>query len=119
MWGESFQHNAVMNAQEELKPATSLWNYIEVFKPRETSLLVFIGLGAVVVAGDGRPPVGIVLLLLVALLLGGGGVNGLTNYLDRGLDARMSRTCGRALPAGRIHPPEKTLPFMILAVAIG
>ncbi|MEW6033789.1 MAG: UbiA family prenyltransferase [Chloroflexota bacterium] len=108
-----------MTAQRALAPATSAWSYIEVLKPRETSLLTFIGLFAAVVAGKGHPPVTVLLLVFVTLLLGSAGVNGLTNYLDREVDARMSRTCGRSLPSGRIRPPEKALPLLIALVPIG
>jgi len=47
------------------------------------------------------------------------GANGLTNYLDCGIDAKMKRTEHRALPSQRIHPPEKVLPVNISLVIIG
>ncbi|GAI12463.1 unnamed protein product, partial [marine sediment metagenome] len=47
------------------------------------------------------------------------GANGLTNYLDRDVDARMQRTRHRALPSKRINPPEKVLPLVIGLVIIG
>lgn len=47
------------------------------------------------------------------------GANGLTNYLDRDVDARMQRTKNRALPSGRIYPPEKVLPLTIGLVIVG
>jgi protoheme IX farnesyltransferase len=50
--------------------------------------------------------------------LGSAGANGLTNYLDRNVDARMKRTHMRALPAERIVPARKALVwsvFLILA----
>ncbi|MBM3149184.1 MAG: hypothetical protein FJZ88_04025 [Chloroflexi bacterium] len=37
----------------------------------------------------------------------------MTNYLDRDVDAKMVRTMGRALAAGRISPPRKALPLII------
>jgi protoheme IX farnesyltransferase len=60
-------------------------------------------------------------LLLVALtiLLASAGANGLTNYLDRDVDATMQRTKNRALPSKRIDPPEKVLPLTIGLVIIG
>lgn len=60
-----------------------------------------------------------VLLVLVAILLGSAGSNGLTNYLDRDVDARMARTCRRALPSRRICPAEKALPLIISLIVIG
>jgi len=52
-------------------------------------------------------------------LLASAGANGLTNYLDRDVDARMERTQNRALPSKRIEPPEKVLPLTIGLVIIG
>ncbi len=92
--------------------------YIEVLKPKETALLTFIGVLAAVVAGEGSPPLDILFLSLVAIVLGSGGANGLTNYLDREVDARMRRTQHRALPSKRISPPTKVLPLVISLVAL-
>lgn len=55
----------------------------------------------------------------MAILLASAGANGLTNYLDRDVDARMQRTKHRALPSKRIYPPEKVLPLIAVLVIIG
>lgn len=101
--------------------ATTMWQYVRVTKPRESSLLVFIGFCAIVVAGNGLPSTGRLLLILTAITLGSAGVNGLTNYLDRNIDARMRRTNCRPLPMKAIDPPEKALVFCmaLTAVALG
>jgi protoheme IX farnesyltransferase len=96
----------------------SIGKYIEVLKPKETSLLIFIGALAAVVAGKGSPPLNILFLSLVAIALGSGGANGLTNYLDREVDARMRRTQHRALPSRRISPPRKVLPLVVSLVTV-
>jgi len=94
-------------------------DYIEVLKPRESSLLTFIGVCAGVIAGDGHPPLDLLLLALLTILVASAGANGLTNYLDRDVDARMERTKKRALPSKRIDPPEKVLPLTIGLTIIG
>lgn len=94
-------------------------SYIEVLKPRETSLITFIGVCAAVIAGGGYIPLDKLLFVLVVILLGSAGINGLTNYLDRDVDAKMQRTRHRALPSKRIHPAEKVLPLTIGLVIIG
>jgi len=94
-------------------------NYIEVLKPRQSSLLTFIGICAAIIAGDGHPPLNLLFLALITILLAAAGANGLTNYLDRDVDARMQRTRHRALPSKRIYPPEKVLPLTIGLVIIG
>ncbi len=83
--------------------------YVEVLKPRETSLLVFVALCSALVASEGQPDGMRLLVAMFTVSLGCAGVNGLTNYLDRNVDARMRRTRERSLPAKRIDPPEKAL----------
>ncbi|MFC2066547.1 protoheme IX farnesyltransferase [Chloroflexota bacterium] len=75
-------------------------------------LLTFIGLCAAIIASDGylSPKL---FLVLIAILLASAGANGLTNYLDRDIDARMQRTRSRALPSKRIYPAYRVLPLVI------
>ena len=87
-------------------------NYVEVLKPRESSLLTFIGVAAVFIAADGKPPLDVMLLAVVTILVASAGANGITNYLDRDFDAKMQRTRHRVLPSGRIYPPQKALPLI-------
>jgi protoheme IX farnesyltransferase len=94
-------------------------DYTNVLKPVETSLLTFIGICSVIIAAAGYPSVKIFFLALIALLLGSAGSNGLTNYLDRDVDARMTRTSNRALPSRRIDPPQKALPLIIGLIVMG
>lgn len=109
----------VTTAQELQTKYRAAWNYIEVLKPRETALLVFIGVVTAIVAGAGTLPVSRLVLALVAILFASAGANGLTNYLDRELDARMQRTRRRALPSRRISPPERVLPLTIGLTVVG
>ena len=101
------------------------WNYIEVLKPRESGLHFLMGIIAAliasggIVAAGGFFPVREFILVAVAIAAGIPGCNGLTNYLDRDIDARMRRTCLRALPSRRIYPPEKSLPLIIALIVIG
>lgn len=91
-------------------------DYISVLKPKETSLLVYIGACTALVAASVTQvnfPLYTFILTVVAITLGSAGANGLTNYLDRDVDARMKRTCSRALPSGRINPPGRALPLIL------
>lgn len=93
-------------------------NYIWVLKPRESSLITLIGVGAAVIAGNGQLSSGLLFIALV-ILIATAGANGLTNYIDRDVDAKMQRTKNRVLPSKRIYPPEKVLPLAIGLVIIG
>ncbi len=97
----------------------TLANYINVLKPRETVLLAFIGAAAAVIAAGGFPDAGRVIFAGITILIASAAANGLTNYLDRHLDARMPRTRNRALAAGRIKPAEKVLPMLVGLAAGG
>lgn len=90
----------------------SALNYLEVLKPLPTVLLSFIGVCAAFIAGGGSLSVNL-LLVAAAVLVAAAGANGLTNYLDRDVDARMERTSCRALPSRAIFPAEKVLPLII------
>jgi protoheme IX farnesyltransferase len=80
--------------------------------------LTFIGGAAAFVASEGQLSTELI-LVLVAILLTAAGANGLTNYRDRDVDARMQRTKNRALPAGRIYSPQKVLPLVVGLIIIG
>ena len=92
--------------------------YIEVLKPLPSVLLAFIGFCTAVVAGQGQlsPRLGII---LATVLIASAGANGLTNYLDRGIDAHMQRTCLRVLPSNTIYPHRKVLPLIIGLIIAG
>ena len=82
-------------------------------------MLTFIGVCTAIIAGDGYVPPGWLLLILITILFASAAANGLTNYLDRDVDARMQRTRHRALPSRRIEPAEKVLPLTIGLAIVG
>jgi protoheme IX farnesyltransferase len=93
-------------------------DYITVLKPRETVLLVFIGICTAIIAGQGSAPWDVLLLAFAALTAGSAGANGVTNYLDRDVDARMRRTHMRSLPAERIVPARRALVWSLFLVVV-
>lgn len=102
-----------------MKMFQTIKNYIEVLKVRETLLLGFLGLCSVIIAAKGHPAAGTLALATVTVLIASGGANGLTNYLDRDVDARMQRTQGRVFPTRRIYPAEKGLVWILFLIAVG
>jgi protoheme IX farnesyltransferase len=94
--------------------------YYEYTKPKIWYLLVFTSLTATFVAGNllsnGLSPVTWI-TAAVAITSGCAGCNALTNYVDRDIDAIMSRTRHRPLPSGRITPAAG-LRFGLALVAI-
>ncbi len=102
-----------------LRARGGLKDYWEVIKPRETSLLVFLGVVSALLVAGVPGSAGRLGLIFAALALASAGANGLTNYLDRDIDSRMARTSNRALPAGRIFPPERALIFTLSLSLVG
>ena len=97
-------------------------SYVLVIKPRETLLLAFIGICTALIASSWALQPQKFLLLIFALTLGSAGCNGLTNYLDRHIDARMQRTRSRVIPRGLIKPAEKAffliIPLILMALLL-
>lgn len=91
--------------------------YIEVLKPLPSLLSAFLGIAAAIIAGGASPAR--LWLIFITVLVAAAGANGITNYLDRDFDARMERTCRRALPSGRIYPPQRVLPLISCLIFAG
>jgi protoheme IX farnesyltransferase len=79
-----------------------LADYVELTKPRVQSLLLLTTITTMYVAGD--PSVGLVALTCLGGSLSAGGAGAVNHWFDRDIDARMSRTANRPVPAGRIAP---------------
>ena len=88
-------------------------DYLALTKPPIVSLLLITALGGMFLAANGKPSLSIVLLVCAGGALGAGGANSLNHYLDRDIDALMSRTWQRPVPGQRISP-NKALGFGIL-----
>jgi protoheme IX farnesyltransferase len=80
-------------------------DYFALLKPRVMFLVVFTALvGMVVVPSQVHPVVAFASLLMIAI---GGGASGCLNmWWDADIDAIMTRTRTRPIPAGRITPGE-------------
>jgi protoheme IX farnesyltransferase len=83
---------------------TTIQDYVTLTKPGIQTLLLIAMLGAMLVAATGAPPLGLVVAMLVGGSLVSGGANALNCYIDRDIDAKMSRTRRRATATGRISP---------------
>lgn len=91
--------------------------YLSLTKPRIISLVLVTTLGSMVLAGNGLPPVQLLVLTLVGGALGAGAANAVNCCLDRDIDAIMSRTASRAIPSGAVRPEHAMLFGLVLAAA--
>lgn len=76
--------------------------YIELTKVRIVLLLVFTTVTAMIIAADGIPPLSVLLPTILGGAMAAGGASVINQYIDRDLDARMTRTSRRPIPSGRI-----------------
>src|SRR3954464_8914611 len=70
-------------------------------KPRVMSLVVFTGLCGLL-AAPVMPPLVIGFTAILCIALGAGAAGALNQWYESDLDAKMRRTAGRPLPAGRM-----------------
>src|SRR4051812_28973597 len=80
-------------------------DYLALLKPRVMSLVVFTALvGLLVAPGQMHPVIGFTALLCIAI--GAGASGALNMWYDADIDAVMTRTKQRPIPAGRVQPGE-------------
>ena len=79
-------------------------DYVALTKPKIIGLLLVTTLGAMVVAGEGFPSLGLICWTLLGGALASGGAGAINHFVDRDIDTRMGRTRGRPVAAGRLEP---------------
>jgi protoheme IX farnesyltransferase len=90
-------------------------DYLALLKPRVMSLVVFTALvGLLVAPGHVHPVIGFTALLCIAI--GAGASGALNMWYDADIDAIMTRTARRPIPAGRVLPGEALAFGTVLAV---
>src|SRR3954447_24497239 len=89
-------------------------DYVALLKPRVMSLVVFTALvGLLVAPGHIHPVIGFTALLCIAI--GAGASGALNMWYDADIDAVMTRTMRRPIPAGRVQPGEALAFGIVLA----
>ena len=84
--------------------AATVRDYVSLTKPRIISLLLVTTVATMFVADPSGPSLAAILWTMLGGYLAAGGAGAINHYLDRERDARMARTRGRPLVAGRIEP---------------
>ena len=102
----------------DLAPPLQASDYMVLLKPR---IALFVALSTAVgfaMGCTGRLDLLRLLLTSLATFLIAGGSAALNQFVERDRDARMQRTAGRPLPAGRLQP-ERAYLFGLLLLAAG
>jgi heme o synthase len=79
-------------------------DYVSLLKLRIVALLDATAIAVMIPAAHGHPRLSAVMAVLAGGTLAAGGAHAINCWFDRDIDAEMSRTRGRPLPAGRIPP---------------
>ncbi len=91
-------------------------DYVALTKPRIISLLLWTTVATMFVA----KPSGLAFSTIVWTCIGGylaaGGAGAINHYIDRDIDARVGRTRGRPIVAGRVKPVQALIFGIVLGV---
>ena len=90
-------------------------DYLALLKPRVMSLVCFTGFTGMMLAPGALHPV-LAFTALLCIAVGAGASGAINMWCDRDIDALMSRTRDRPLPAGRMAPDSALAFGVILAV---
>ena len=93
---------AMASALPETRLPARWQDFLQLMKPRVMSLVVFTGLTGLVASGQ---PVNWVLgaVAVFCIAVGAGASGALNMWYDSDIDAKMRRTRGRPIPAGRVQ----------------
>lgn len=90
-------------------------DFLQLMKPRVMSLVVFTAITGMVCAGRPINPIlGFVAILCIAV--GAGASGALNMWYDSDIDAKMRRTRGRPVPAGRVQGADALALGVILSM---
>jgi heme o synthase len=99
------QSHAIGNDESKLLSEADARDFFALLKPRVMSLVVFTAFAGLVLApGEINPVLAIISILCIAV--GAGASGALNMWYDADIDAVMTRTARRPIPAGRILPKE-------------
>jgi heme o synthase len=100
---------------ERVSDFAEVRDYFALLKPRVMSLVVFTALVGIVRAPDQLHPI-LAFASLLCIAVGAGAAGALNMWWDADIDARMSRTARRPIPAGRVAPGEALSFGLVLSV---
>jgi len=94
-------------------------DYMSLLKLRIVALLDITAVGVMIPASHGHPRLVPMLAVLAGGTLAAGGAHAVNCWFDRDIDAEMTRTRRRPLPAGRIPPWHALAIGIVLNILVG
>ncbi len=98
--------------------APSVGDFLSLLKPRVMSLVIFTGFAGMYLAPGEMHPL-VFVIALFAIAAGAGASGAINQWYDRDIDAVMTRTQLRPIPAGLMEPAEAlTMGLVISALSV-
>jgi len=96
-----------MNSNVQVAGVSATWHdYLELTKPRVVALIVLTSVVGSLLASPGLPRLDTLLFANLGIALAAMGAAAINHVVDRGIDARMTRTHARPLPTGHLKPAQ-------------
>ena len=99
------------------RPRASAADWLELTKPRITTMVAFTALVGFVTASPTSPWTAVLATALLGTALVAAGASVLNQVLERDTDALMLRTQSRPIPSGRVRPAPATIVGALLTAA--
>lgn len=97
----------VTQSSEVMHRLNGSWrDYLSLTKPQDILLILLTTLTAMLIAGSHIPSISTLVFTMIGSALAAAGAGVINCYLDRDIDAVMSRTRNRPLPAEHIEPRQ-------------
>jgi len=117
---------AIAQSRAPSAPAPALADLVALAKPRITAMVLITATGGYLLAPGAVNPARLVLMLIGTALVVAA-ANALNMYIERDIDALMTRTRNRPLPTGRMEPGVAlafgiltgTVSIPLLAIGVG
>ncbi|MES9884159.1 MAG: 4-hydroxybenzoate octaprenyltransferase [Sedimenticola sp.] len=104
---------------QPLSLARRLSNYarlVRLDRPIGILLLLWPAMWALWIAGEGRPPLSILLIFILGVTLMRSAGCAINDYADRNIDGKVGRTCNRPIVTGDVSPKEALSVFAVLVL---
>ncbi len=111
----SSHSNLLVDAPASRVPRRAV-DYFELTKPRIVTMILITTAAGFYLGAQGPPDYMVLFHVLIGTALAGGGTLALNQLMEREVDARMTRTCKRPLPDGRLQPIDALLFGLVLTV---
>jgi len=106
---------AMATAQSNPRAIARWQDFLQLLKPRVMSLVIFTALTGLVCAPDRINPI-LAAVAVLCIAVGAGASASLNMWYDADIDAKMRRTRGRPVPAGRVQGADALALGIVLSL---